>query len=184
MDLSFSKLFRVSALDMASYRLYQATVGQARKPVFYEAWGVPDTPVGRFDSIALHCFLVLNRLKQDAAATSFARKYSGAIFDDMDRNLREMGVGDLSVGRKVRKLAEGFYGRSAAYAKALEAGEPHVAETLNRNLYGENGACPDAVVLNAVAAYVTASVQALEAQALDELMAGSVKFALLPGETG
>ncbi len=182
MDLSFSKLFRVSDLDLAAYKLYQATVDQARKAVFYEMWGVPDTPLGRFDAIALHCFLVLNRLKDDAATTSFAQKYSGAIFDDMDRNLREMGVGDLSVGKKVRKLAEGFYGRSAAYAKALEDGESHVAETLGRNLYGGDGTGPEAVVLDAVAAYVRGSVQALESQSLDELMAGRVTFAVLPGE--
>ena len=181
MDLSFSKLFRVSAVDMAAYRLYQATVNQARKPVFYEACGVPDTPLGRFDAIALHCFLVLNRLKDDAASTSFARKYSGAIFYDMDRNLREMGVGDLSVGKKVRKLAEGFYGRSAAYTKALEDGDSQLAETLGRNLYGDS-AQPDAAVLHAVASYMTASVQALQGQPLGSLMEGHVTFALLPGE--
>ena len=93
-----------------------------------------------------------------------------------------MGVGDLSVGKKVRKLAEGFYGRSAAYAKALEGGESLVAETLSRNLYGNDATGPDAAVLDAVTAYMRESVQRLESQVLDELMAGRVTFAVLPGE--
>lgn len=180
MAWSFANLFRPSALDVNAHRLYQRTVDQARKPVIYESWGVPDTPLGRFDSIALHCFLVLNRLKDETRAAGFAEKYSGALFNDMDRSLREMGVGDLSVGKKVRKIAEGFYGRSAAYARALAGGEALV-DTLARNLYGD-GTRPDDAVLNALAAYVRDSAALLAGQDVERLMAGDIRFADLPGE--
>jgi cytochrome b pre-mRNA-processing protein 3 len=181
MAWSFAKLFRPSQLEVNAYRLYQQTVSQARNPVFYETWGVPDTPLGRFDAIVLHCFLVLNRLKADAGTDLFAEKFSEAIFTDMDRSLREMGTGDLSVGKKVRKLAEGFYGRSAAYGRALEDGPSALAATLGRNLYGEAGQ-PDGAVLDAVAAYVRDSVQVLQSQPAEALMAGNVRFAPPGGE--
>lgn len=181
MAWSIANLFKPSDRDVAAHRLYQETVTQARKPHLYTAWGVPDTPLGRFDAIALHCFLVLNRLQQDANTESFSKQYSGAIFDDMDRSLREMGVGDLSVGKKIRKIAEGFYGRSAAYARALDEGEAATVETLKRNLYGEAD-CPNDDALNSVAAYVLDSVDVLRGQELNELLKGSVRFALLPGE--
>ena len=181
MAWSFANLFRPSSLEANAYRLYQETVTQARKPVFYESWGVPDTPLGRFDAIVLHCFLVLNRLKDDAGTDRFAEKFSEAIFTDMDRSLREMGVGDLSVGKKVRKLAEGFYGRSAAYAQALETGDAALAKTLGRNLYGE-AEHPDSAVLDTVARYVRASEAILASQRTDDLMDGKIRFARLSGE--
>ena len=89
----------------------------ARHPVAYAEWGVPDTLDGRFDMITLHTFLVLDRLKGEDRA--FRQELVDEFFRDMDRSLREMGVGDLSVGKKVRKMAEVFYGRLAAYDKAL-----------------------------------------------------------------
>lgn len=181
MAWSFANLFRPSEIDVHAHQLYQETVNQARKPHFYEMWGVPDTPLGRFDSIVLHCFLVLNRLNDEARTEVFAQKYSGAIFSDMDRSLREMGVGDLSVGKKVRKLAEGFYGRSAAYGKALEGTEEGLGETLMRNLYGDS-VKPSAAVLEALSAYMRESVSVLAAQSLDEIMTGRLHFASLPGE--
>lgn len=181
MAWSFANLFRPSEVEVNAYRLYEQTVNQARNPLFYEAWGVPDTPLGRFDSIALHCFLVLNRLKDEPEAKTFTEKFSAAIFSDMDRSLREMGVGDLSVGKKVRKIAEGFYGRAGAYGKALDAGDEELGETLLRNLYGD-AASPGDAVLRAIAEYVRESVAALKAQTVDELMTGQVSFASLPGE--
>ncbi len=174
--------FRRSSLDLAARRMYQATVEQARQPDFYSDWRVPDTAIGRFDLIALHGFLVVNRLQATPRAAQFAQTYCGVIFEDMDRNLREMGVGDLSVGKKVRKLAEGFYGRAAAYKAALTGGTDSLGEVLGRNVYADAPPDPDTVA--AMAAYVQRCVDRLADQDARELMEGRVAFAPLREEAG
>jgi len=117
--------------------LYEAIVAAARQEKFYAQWGVPDTIDGRFEMISLHLFLVLDRLKEGGADTQKLRQQlTDTFFADMDRSLREMGVGDLSVGKKVRKMAEVFYGRVTAYAAALERGGD-VEAVLRRNIFAE-----------------------------------------------
>ena len=117
---------------------YTAIVTAARRPVLYEAYGVADTIDGRFDMVVLHAFLVLERLKAgDASVQTFAQELTDLIFAEMDHSLREMGVGDLSVGKRVRKLAEIFYGRVGAYQPALAAGHGELAEAFRRNIYPE-----------------------------------------------
>jgi cytochrome b pre-mRNA-processing protein 3 len=101
-------------------RLYAGIVARAREPVFYSELEVPDTVDGRFELVALHAFLVLQRLKAErAAAKALAQAVFDLMFADFDRALREMGTGDLSVGKEVRRMAEAFYGRVAAYERAL-----------------------------------------------------------------
>jgi cytochrome b pre-mRNA-processing protein 3 len=117
--------------------LYRAAVAAARAPWFYRDLGVPDTLDGRFDLIALHAFLLIHRL-QDASAPgpALAQAVFDAMFSDMDVNLREMGVGDLSVGKRVRAMWEGFHGRALAYEPALDAGdEAALAAALARNVW-------------------------------------------------
>jgi cytochrome b pre-mRNA-processing protein 3 len=178
MKWSLSNLFWPSAEDTAARQLYRATVAQARQVKFYTDWRVPDSATGRFDLISLHAFLVLYRLKDDASSTSFQQNYAGALFEDMDRNLREMGVGDLSVGKKIRRMAEGFFGRSAAYNKALSGeGEP-LGDVLKRNLYGVVE-MQDIVILDAITSYVRRCVDHLAAQGIADLTAGQVSFAPL-----
>ncbi len=113
--------------------LYAAIVAAARQPHFYANWDVPDTVDGRFDMIVLHVFLVLQRLKLETPV--LCQQLTDLFFDDMDRSLREMGVGDLSVGKKVRRMAEAFHGRLNAYAAAMEQGEQTLIEALQRNVY-------------------------------------------------
>lgn len=177
MALSFGKFFGRSSFDIAVRNGYIATVEQARQPGFYAVWSIPDSPIGRFDVIALHCFFVLHRLKGEATAQKFSEVYCETLFDDMDRNLREMGVGDLSVGKKVRKLAEGFFGRAAAYEAALAEDDNALCEVLRRNLYAESG--PDEKTLAQLASYVRRTVAALEAQDIAELIGGRITFASL-----
>ena len=175
MGWSFRKLFGRSAFDVAVRQSYIATVEQARQSGFYEDWSVPDSAIGRFDVIALHCFLVLHRLKGEASAQKFSEAYCETLFDDMDRNLREMGVGDLSVGKKVRKLAEGFFGRAAAYENALSEGDDRLHDVLRRNLYAE--ADPGSTALQQLADYVRRNVAHLAAQDVDALVEGRIAFA-------
>ena len=97
-------------------------MAQARKPDFYRTAGVPDTVQGRFEMIALHMFLVLHRLKQEGGTgTDLAQNLFDLMFQDMDRNLRELGTGDLAVGKRIKTLAKELYGRIAAYEKGLNA---------------------------------------------------------------
>jgi cytochrome b pre-mRNA-processing protein 3 len=117
--------------------LYARAVAAARAPALYAGFGVPDTLDGRFDLVGLHAFLVIRRLQASPApGPALAQAVFDAMFTDMDRNLREMGVGDLAVGGKVKKMWEAFHGRAAAYAAALDAAdEAALAAALARNVW-------------------------------------------------
>ena len=164
-----TRLFRrVPTSERSSY---EAIVAAARHPVFYADWGVPDTLDGRFDMISLHAFMVLDRLK--GVEQDFRQRLVDEMFADMDRSLREMGVGDLSVGKKVRKMAEVFYGRVAAYDAAL-AGEPAALEAaIARNVFPEaqNSAGP-----RLLSAYVRDQRLHLASQEASAIAGGSVDF--------
>lgn len=152
--------------------LYTRIVAQAREPAFYTDYGVPDTVEGRYDLLTLHMFLVLRRLKREAGQTKpFAQKLFDVMFRNMDDSLREMGVGDLKVGAKVRGLAEDFYGRLGAYERALDA-EGSLDDAISRNVFGED-ASPAAPRL---AAYTRTADRALGTQAIADLKSGHVTF--------
>ncbi|HYE47681.1 MAG TPA: ubiquinol-cytochrome C chaperone family protein, partial [Caulobacter sp.] len=122
--------------DAGVATLYKALVDQARRPEFYSDHAVPDTLDGRFDMILLHAFVVLHRFRGEAAeAKDFAQRLFDRMFADMDRNLREIGVGDLSVGHKVKAMGRAFYGRAESYQAGL-ADPAALAEALRRNLEG------------------------------------------------
>ncbi len=150
---------------------YEAIVAAARHPGFYANWGVADSLDGRFDMIALHTFLVLDRLKGEAP--EFRQALVDELFRDMDRSLREMGVGDLSVGKKVRKMAEVFYGRVAAYDKALAEEGDALDAAVSRNIFpvGTPGDGP-----RRIAAYIRDSRAVLARQPIADITAGTVQF--------
>lgn len=151
---------------------YEAIVAAARHPRFYAEWGVPDTVDGRFDMIVLHLVMILERLKSEEAGT-FAQDLTDELFSDMDRSLREMGVGDISVGKKVRRMAEVYYGRALAYGPAIAAGDnAALAEALNRNIF--EGSSPDGTA--ALAAYALRQNQTLRALPLPDILAGRIGF--------
>ena len=111
-------------LSRTATELYGAVVAQARNPAFYADGGIPDTAEGRYELIVLNLFLVLERLNRaGAAAQDLSRRLIETFVTDMDDNLREMGVGDLSVPRKVKRAAGGIYERGALYRRALTRGE-------------------------------------------------------------
>jgi cytochrome b pre-mRNA-processing protein 3 len=151
--------------------LYEAIVAAARRPLAYAEWGVPDTLDGRFDMIALHMFLVLDRLKGEDRA--FRQELVDEFFRDMDRSLRELGVGDLSVGKKVRKMAEAFYGRLAAYDKALAGAPAELEESLSRNVFPD-GAPPSG--LAALAAHVRKTRESLAVKPAADIMLARAVF--------
>jgi len=114
------RLFKPKAAYAAGQALYAATVAQARSPALYLDLRVPDTPEGRFELYSLHVYLVLARLKaQGAAAAETSQVLFDTYLSGLDHGLRELGVGDLSVGKRMRKLGEAFYGRIRSYETAL-----------------------------------------------------------------
>ncbi len=119
--------------------LYGAIVAQARQPVFYRDWQVADTVEGRYEMLCLHVFLIVHRLKGE---TGEAKAVSEALmrhfFSDMDGKLREIGTGDLAVPKKIKSMAEAFYGRIAAYDTALALEDNgFLADALKRNVFAQ-----------------------------------------------
>ena len=102
--------------------IYGMIVTQAREPLFYRDFGVPDTVNGRFDLLLLHLWLVLRRLKSVEGGAALSQALFDHFCNDMDDNLREMGVGDLTVPKRMQAFGEAFYGRTAAYDLALTEG--------------------------------------------------------------
>ena len=123
--------------DSRAVALYAAVVEQARKPVFYTAMKVPDTVDGRFDMIVLHLFLILNRFPREDRQDPVLRAMLEEHFADMDNSLREIGVGDLSVPKKIHRMIDALYGRFETYEKALTGPTPEaeMAGALARNVY-------------------------------------------------
>ncbi len=129
------RCFLPSKQRMEAHSLYLDVVERARMPVFYTEGGVPDTLDGRFELILLFLFLELERLKREGTSDAFQRELVEVFFEDMDRSVRELGVGDTGVGRRVKKMADAFYGRMQAYESAMKD-DALLAAALRRNLYG------------------------------------------------
>src|SRR5229473_3955560 len=130
-------LFRTVPVREAAELAYSRIVEHARQPGFFIDGGVPDTVDGRFELICLHAFLYLHRLKREQPqAAPLGQRLFDTMFADFDRSLREMGTGDLSVGREIKRMAEAFYGRVAAYERGLVQGDAMLKAALGRNLFG------------------------------------------------
>ena len=157
--------------------IYDAIVAQARQPELYTDLGVPDTLEGRFEMVVLHTLLVLRRLRREEGLSSpLGEDLCAVMFSDFDHNLREIGVSDLSVGKKVRKLAEAFYGRGKALDDAFTAADTRAAMSalLARNLIVENA--PVGNSFAHLADYIIATDRALDMMSMDELMAARLAF--------
>jgi cytochrome b pre-mRNA-processing protein 3 len=169
--------------DRNIHGLYGAIVAQARSPVFYTTYGVPDTVEGRFELIVLHLVLVLTRLgRPDEGATGRGRQprhtFGQQLFDafcgDLDDNLREMGVGDLAVPREMRRFGEAFYGRQAAYAAALAGDNAQELEkAFARNIFAVGGVDARAAQL---ARYARAAASRLDTQEEGIIVPGKLVF--------
>lgn len=124
------------ALNADAKILYQGCVAQSRNPTFYAQYGVPDTIDGRFEMVALHCFLLMRRLRA-AGRDDLSQKLFDVFFVTMDRTLREMGIGDLGVPKHMKRMMQGFNGRANAYEAALKSGNTDdVRVALIKNVYG------------------------------------------------
>ena len=168
-------LRRSKRQERAGFELYSAAVTAARDPWFYQALGVPDTLDGRFDLVALHAFLLIDRLQSaPAPGPDLAQAVFDAMFSDMDNNLREIGVSDLTVGKRVRAMWEAFHGRAKVYAAALETADRGTLEAaLARNVW--RGAAPPGAAAS-LSRCVLAQAAYLAGQPLPVLASGKVQF--------
>jgi cytochrome b pre-mRNA-processing protein 3 len=175
--------FRRNSQARTINALYGTIVAQARSATFYADYRVPDTVEGRFDLIVLHLVLLLNRFARAEAARGLGQALLGQellgqdLFDafcrDLDANLREMGVGDLAVPKRMQAFAEAFYGRQAAYLAALDAADQRVFEkALARNIFPAGN---DAAAAQ-LARYARAAVTRLDTQDDGALIRGEVVF--------
>lgn len=169
------RLFRPRPALAAGRALYARAVDQSRSPALYADYGTPDTVEGRFELYSLHVVLLLDRLRGQG---DLAVDVSQALFDTyvkaLDNALREMGVGDLAVGRKMRKLGEAFYGRGKSYETAFAAlpDEAPLQALIGRTVYADVDAAPVA----RLATYVLGQRGALAGQAVERLLAGDVDW--------
>jgi cytochrome b pre-mRNA-processing protein 3 len=140
--LNLRQLLKPRPARAAGEALYEAAVRQARQPDFYGALAVPDTTEGRFELYSLHLVLLLHRLKgQGSSATETAQALFDTYLGALDNALREMGVGDLTVPKKMRRLGEAFYGRATQYEAILAAGDRNeLVGLLQRTVFDGAGA--------------------------------------------
>jgi cytochrome b pre-mRNA-processing protein 3 len=172
------RLARHTRHERTGFLLYAAAVATAREPYCYTVHGVPDTLDGRFELISLHAFLLIHRLRYlPDPGPALAQAVFDAMFSDMDKALREMGVGDLSVGRRVRAMWEAFHGRAHAYEHGLNSADAAaLPAALARNVW--RGAAPPPGSAEALARLTRAQHAHLAALDTARLFAGHVN--LLP----
>ena len=137
------EMFSFLRRDNSSGRVdkaYEIVVNQSRNPIFYKELLIPDNIDGRFDVLSLHMFFIFSRLKnEEQIAADFSQALFDTMFVDMDQSLREMGVGDLSVGKRVKDMGKALLGRIEAYDKAFGAEYSDIEATIVRNIYRSDG---------------------------------------------
>jgi len=170
----FSALRKEKDYKPQALALYKAAMNAARKPEFYKSLGVPDTMDGRFDLLMVHMFIILHVLDQGEGP--LAQALFDVCFTDVDQALRESGVGDMKIGKHMKKMMLAFNGRMHAYAEALESGG--LEEALARNLYATVEK-PKAAHIKTVAGYMKDSIKAASAKQIE---AGRISFAAPKGK--
>ncbi len=170
------RLFKPRPAATAGRALFKALSAQARQPAFYERLGVADTVEGRFELYVLHLVLVLHRLKgQGGQAAETSQATFDAFLRNLDEGLRDMGVGDLSVGKKMRKLGEAVYGRIKSYDRAFADVDPVAAleALIARTVYQDSSDAPSAAAL---ARYAASAEGRLTAEPLEEVLAARLHW--------
>jgi cytochrome b pre-mRNA-processing protein 3 len=161
------RFFRPAPEVEHAYALYAHINEESRQPHFFAEWGAPDTLDGRFEMILLHMFMYLNALKaRTGENTELQRRLIEAFFEDMDRSMREMGIGDTGVGRRVKAMANAFYGRIHAYTLALPDVDALRAALL-KNTFATLPEAPE--TLNQWIAYVQKRAEELLTQPIETL---------------
>lgn len=170
-------LFRKNKANHAAMvRQYDAVNRAARNPVFYESMNVPDTVMGRFEMLSVTLILYFRRTSTAGEAVkAIAQEIVEAFFEDLDHSMRELGIGDNGVPKRMKKLAGMFYGRLDSYARALEAGDVEALEAaLRRNIHPENN--DTALSMRRLANYMITAENALRSVPESELEQGQARL--------
>jgi cytochrome b pre-mRNA-processing protein 3 len=156
-------------------RLYDQIVAAARQPELYSAWNVPDTPLGRFEMVALHMFLFLHRVRGESGPIAeIAQELTDEFFRDVEHSIRELGISDPGVPKRMKRLARMFYGRAVAYGDAIDGDDaPALAQALARNVRPGIDGWVEAAEL---AAYVRDAAASLAAQPSSGFLGGEIAF--------
>jgi len=171
------KIFGFGSSRKAAEDLYSEVVRQSRQPVFYMEAEVPDTVDGRFEMISMHAFLLMRRLKNDESNMGeLSQDVFDLMFADMDQSLREIGVGDLAVGKRVKEMAKVFYGRVVAYETALDGGDEALEAALERNHYGTTENAPKKESVAKLAEYIRRNDSFLTQLKSSDLKRGQLQF--------
>ncbi len=180
--LSFAITKRQRQLRDASFDLYTKSVDQGRGAYLYRSCGVPDTIDGRFDLIVLHLFMLIHSLQKfgDKDSIDLQQKLFDTLFWDMDRNLREMGAGDLGVPRRIKAMMLAFNGRCHAYAEALQAGDQAaLIAALQKNMYRGDAAVAQGLI-EKLATYLQTQLTHLQAYSFADFWDGTAQFQAFP----
>lgn len=171
------RLFRRPSNRAVIDRLHGEIMAGARQPVFFLDYGVADTVEGRFELLCLLATTALRRIeKLPPPGPEIAQELTDAVFAHFDVALREIGVGDLTVPKKLKKMAQGWLGRGAAYRAALEAcDEVALAKVIARNVYGDERREGDAPARR-LARYGLAQERAFAGLAIEDVIRGPMKF--------
>lgn len=175
---SLARLFQPNPIEDQASALYITLASQSRKTFFYTTLQVPDTIDGRHELLVLHLFLLMRRLQQEGTTyEEFCRALAEIHFSNMDLSLRELGVGDTGVGKRIRKMAEAFFGRMHAYEDALGSREAFT-ESLRRNVYGTVEV--DDVTASKLADYALNTLKFLQSLKPETILAKDFAFNPLP----
>lgn len=173
--------FQTSPAKTLAQELYLKIVHHTRSAVFYETYKVPDNINGHFDMIVLHMFLVLHRLEklEWSEKKDLAQYLGDEMFLNFDLNMRQMGIGDSGMGRRMKQMMQGFYGRLFAYQEAM-VDEKSLTEILKRNLYSTDESI-DGGVVSQMAEYCQTQLSALNRLEDDKILQMEFDF-LLPNQ--
>ena len=168
-----NRFFSKTRQQKLAANVFKIIVNQSRKKTFYMNLGVPDTLDGRFELIVLHTFLVVRCLKDTKYKRNFGRDIMTKLFDDFDLSLRELGVGDMGMGKKIKVMADSFYGRCKAYEEGLKLGDNELQGAITRNIYGGD---IDKKVALVIVNYVKSEAKYLENLSFEEINYGKFNF--------
>lgn len=176
--LMFGFLSKKKTLNDVGHKLFSIVIEQSRAAIFYSELAVEDSLDGRFDLMSLHMAMILQKLDQnklDKDTVKLKQIVQEIMFDNLDLTLREVGVGDLGVGKKIKVMAEAFYGRMMVYQGLFGSKDLHeMTSALQRNLYREKDVAPE--ILTAMTQYVYDQNGQIENQDMANIMTGDVSF--------
>lgn len=159
-----------------SEKLFGAVVTQSRRREFYMEYGVPDTLDGRYDMLVVHVALLMIRLQQEPDGKKLCQSLFDRFFRDMERSLREIGVGDLSVPRHMKRMMRGFNGRAERYRMAFRDSSPEMLEeAVRKNIYGDDAAT-DSEAAQKMVRYIVRTFSYLQSQDGGALSSGNARF--------